>query len=326
MVRQLRTSHFSRISSNLLTRYTNKGDVPGLDFARESSYPVVLTGRRNSANSLAKTLQYAFVIGAIAACLMHIREANALGVNAWIESERIASDKNLPTESCYTSRRVGQYVGISRPTPQIKKFSVSLNIQNILWSNGGTGKMRSLTASARHFWPQQSRSWWGSGISISKIKRGGHPRIAEEAVSIDLHSPSWCISAVLPNGSKPPIELASISWFVKGQQSFRENEGTLIGDKSFSSELRLLASSEPQRAGESGNYKSSERRNTYAVAFDKTSGTGNIRSENGSVTGWLVFGGGIGIGVLLVIYAALKEWRRGTFNSHKNRQQNNDQG
>jgi hypothetical protein len=35
----------------------------------------------------------------------------------------------------------------------------------------------------------------------------------------------------------------------------------------------------------------------------------DISSEHGSVTGWLVFGGSIGLGILLIIYAILKERR-----------------
>jgi hypothetical protein len=80
----------------------------------------------------------------------------------------------------------------------------------------------------------------------------------------------------------------------------------------------LLASSEPQSAGEGCNYDCCKGRYPNAVALNKTLGTFNVSRDDGAETGWLFFGGNIFVGIFILAYAALKEWRERALESNKN--------
>ncbi len=116
--------------------------------------------------------------------------------------------------------------------------------------------------------------------------------------------------AVLPRRGQPPIPAAGRRvWLIKASDPGSENEGSFVGDQGLPSKLGLLSRGEPERASEGGDNDCSESGNTDAVPLNEQARIGYIRNNDGAITGWIFFGRSIGFVILLLIYAAMKEWR-----------------
>jgi hypothetical protein len=247
---------------------------------------------------LSKSLKCAFFVGAISAGLVQIKEAHPIRINEGIKQQWTASAHYAPAISSEVSWGAGKSVGVASPSPQIEKSPTALNVQDILWRERWMLQMRGLATGTKHFWPQHTRTGWNIWVNLIEVEIGRDWHIAKKAVCVNLQSLSRSFPTIVPNRTNAPIKMSGsdirlIQWLL----STRKNEGSFIGNKSFSSELGLSAGGHPQSTGEGSNYNGAERSYSRAVVLNELSRTADISRDNGSVTGWL-------------IYAALKE-RRG---------------
>jgi hypothetical protein len=73
----------------------------------------------------------------------------------------------------------------------------------------------------------------------------------------------------------------------------------------------------PQREREERDENSSERSQRPVVPFYKGSRTANMSVDYDAESGWIFFGGGIGLGFLLLGYTLLKRWHKSAFGQDK---------
>jgi hypothetical protein len=85
----------------------------------------------------------------------------------------------------------------------------------------------------------------------------------------------------------------------------------------FLRKTSLLSCRAPQRAREGGDYNGSEGCDTPVMALDKLSRTSKISTNRGTEGAWISFGGGAGVCIFVLFYAALKDWRDGTLSQNK---------
>ena len=173
------------------------------------------------------------------------------------------------------------------------------------------------------FGPRSSGPRWD--LTFNKPKICWQRCIAKFGIDIQSKIPSWSITAVLPVGADAPIILVGGGiQFPHWSNARSENEGALIRYQSFFSKFGLAASSKPKCTSEGGDHNSCQRSNAVMVSINKSTRAIGINRNSGPETGWLFFGGGIGFGILLFIYAALKTWGKRAFRRHKYRHQNRD--
>ena len=276
---------------------------------------------RAAAGPLAKTLQATFFVGAISASLINIPELHTIGINERIKGEGIACTEYAPTKSSYVFRRVWQRIKISSPTPEVEKFCSILNVENILWSERRMRHVRSLPSWAYHFWSHHSRPGRSVWINRVKIESLGYWQITEKAVAIQSQLPRWRIAAILPDGTYPPIEMASnYVGFEKSPNSSRKNEGPFIGNEGLSGEFSLPTSGKPERSRESGNDDCGKRGDCRIISSEHPEGAADVVIDRDLEGGWIFFGGA-GIFILVVGgYALLECRRKNPFRHEKNRQ------
>jgi hypothetical protein len=269
----------------------------------------------------AKSLMTALIVSAVAATMMDIEKANALRVEAGIKSERVTRSEDLPTEPRYALWCIGEGIKISNPSPKIEKFSVVLDVQNVLGANSCLWHMWRGSAGAYHLGSQHPGARWSSGINISKIEIRLHPSIAERAIAIKLHLAGVSIAAVLPNWRDSPVEssLNKRVRFVEWAYAARENKSPLVGNKGFFGDLGLSTGGQPQRASEGSDYDSGERANRTFVSLYEAASTPNVAISGDTEGGWIFFGG---IGAFIIFmcgYAFLECWRENAFHTYKRR-------
>jgi|ERR1700687_2553154 len=258
----------------------------------------------------AKTLTYTLIVSAITSCVMQVGELHAVGIDGGVKRGWIASSEYLPAKSGYMTWSIGQNIRILCPAPQIKKLSARLNIHDVLRCQRRLIPVRSLTAIFNSLGGQYSSSGRSEWISSPEIKPRWHRRIAQEAISINLKLASWSIAAIFPSGGKSPVKMSSTwVWLVEWPDPNGGDKCTFIGNECVPGELGLLASGEPQRTSKGGYYECGESRDADAMALNKQARAGDIGNDDSAITGWIIFGGGVGFSILLVIYAALKERR-----------------
>jgi hypothetical protein len=102
-----------------------------------------------------------------------------------------------------------------------------------------------------------------------------------------------------------------------------KNERAFVGNESLPRQFGLAAGGDPQRTGESGDNDGRESGDGSAVGVNKLPAAANVPINQSDPAGsYIVFGGGVLVGLLVLFYAALKDWREGTFREIKGRQQN----
>jgi hypothetical protein len=215
---------------------------------------------RKRHNGLAKALQCALFIGAIAVCFVNVEKANPAGINDGIEHKRVAVCHYPPAIPRYMSWSVGQPIAISCPSPEVKEFVSPLHIENILRTQSGIWHVWSLPAGTGHFRPEHSGPRRSGGISIMEVERCRDGHVAKEPVSIELQSLGCSVTTVLPERAYPPMEMSSF-WvrFIKCLNTASENECSFICDKRVFSELELSGRRSPERGGEGSYDYSGER-------------------------------------------------------------------
>lgn len=233
------------------------------------------------------------------------------------ESQRVALAINEPAKFGDVRGSVGENIVISSPPPQVDEFSTGLGIRKVLSRYCGLACARCETTSVFCTWSHKSFLFIRHGI-VEEIA-DGQGSISNLATDANHTVSSRRISAIAPEQAKSPIvmqrnyvkfpELTVMIW---------KKESRFIGNEGLFGKFRLGIAGEPESAGESSNHKCCEGGNSYAVTLNELPRTVDVSGDDGSVTGWLVFGGSIGFGILLVVYAAFKERRRGAFNAHKN--------
>lgn len=57
------------------------------------------------------------------------------------------------------------------------------------------------------------------------------------------------------------------------------------------------------------------------MALDKLARTSKISANRGAESAWIFFGGGLGVCIFVLLYAALKDWRDRTLSKDKNPRQ-----
>jgi hypothetical protein len=217
---------------------------------------------------LSKSLNCAFFVGTISAGLVQIKEAHAIRINDGIKQQWIAGAYYAPAISSEVSWGAGKSLGVASPSPQIEKSPTALYVQDILWRERWMLQMRGLATAAKHFWPQHTRTWWSKWVNLIEVEIGRDWHIAKEAVCVKLQSLSRGFPTIVPNRTNAPIKMSGsdirlIHWLY----STCKNEGSFIGNKSFSSELGLSTGGHLQSTGEGSNYNGAERSYSHAVVL-----------------------------------------------------------
>jgi len=274
---------------------------------------------------LSKPLQLALIIGAITASFIDVEEANAVGINDRIKDYWIADCHYSPAIPSNVLRRSGQRVMISRPSPQIKKLPAALHVHDVLWGKRSTGHVRRLTSAAVHLWTDHSGTRRDRRICVVEIKSGWNLHVAKKAVRIKLQTARRSVATVMPHGTYSPIKMArSDIGFIKWLYSTSEYEGALVSNEGVPGELSLSTSSDPEGASERRDYNSCESSNRGRVSVNEIASASNVRNKDGDAGGFIIVGGSIGIGLIVLLYAALKDWREVAFRKIKNRKQRDD--
>jgi hypothetical protein len=81
----------------------------------------------------------------------------------------------------------------------------------------------------------------------------------------------------------------------------------------------------PQGASESCDENGRDCSKYAVVTFSKNSGALDVSSDRDLEGGWLFFGGIFGTGICILLYAALKDWRKDAFSSYKDGREDNQQ-
>jgi len=264
--------------------------------------------------ALAKSLQTAFVIGAIASSIMAISDCHAVGVHVGIKSVRIPYKFYLPTESCdmLGCTRCGRK--ISCPTRQIGKFSASLNINNILRCERGLmRRMGCCSPIAVYFWPHHATARTLLGIDLTEPIINRNDNVAEPTIGVNSQLSGRGFSTVPPNRRNTPIPLSSSGIkFVESKYSTRENEGALVGNEGFAGQLDLAIGGDVQSASECCNDNSGECGDRAVVGIQKLTCTANVPVNDGA-GGYVFFGGILFVCIFILAHAALEDRRKVAF-------------
>jgi len=274
--------------------------------------------------SLTKSLQLTFLIGTVAVGHVQIENAHAIGIDNRIKSERVATEKDLPTEPSYVFGGPGQGIAVTSPSIQIEKFSTILDFHYVLGSESGTPQAGCLPSWACSFWPQHASSCRKFGINVSQIKILGHSLVAKERTCIDLQSPRWGIATIFPHRGSTPIKMARGGiCLIKSCNTASKYESPLIRNKRFTGQFGLSACSNPQSSSERGNENCGDGTDGRFIGLYKTAAATNVAIDSDTENGWIFFGGISAFIGFMCCYALLECWRKCSFGKYKRRDKYN---
>jgi hypothetical protein len=159
---------------------------------------------------------------------------------------------------------------------------------------------------------------------LSEIEGFRQRHIAKKAIGVNSQIAGWRFAAILPGGRQSPVEVSRrCVGFEQPYDACGKNERAFVGNESLPRQFGLAAGGDPQRTGESGDNDGRESGDGSAVGVNKLPAAANVPINQSDPAGsYIVFGGGVLVGLLVLFYAALKDWREGTFREIKGRQQN----
>jgi hypothetical protein len=232
------------------------------------------------------------------------------------ELERVANRRDCPTEMSRVARRFGEFIPVSRPSPQVHMFSSLLDVDNVLGCDCGKRSGRGNSSGRSHFRTEKTATC--SDITSERIFRREY-RVAQFAIGLNGQVLWRGVTAILPNGPKPPIILARLGniFFPIGEDSVRKNERSFIGNEGLPGQVGLLGSCAPKGSGE-GCYDGSKGGDSPIVLVNEVTGTLDVP---GKESGWVFFGGIAAVLIALLGYAGFEGWREGAF---KHYQRHND--
>lgn len=203
---------------------------------------------------------------------------------------------------------------IASPTPQIEKFPICLNIQNIL-RRDRISKWRRSSIHRRIRWQKAVPRLTGFDEVVPNGERG----ISQFTIDIQCQILGRGVSAVAPCWSEAPIMLASdrVERVILRNYIDGKYEGPLIRNESFASQLGLPTSSDPESAGECSNHNSRNSCEACAVEIKKSSGTLSIHTDLGVEIGRTFIRRVIAAATIVPAYAALKSWRERTLSNQR---------
>jgi hypothetical protein len=243
--------------------------------------------------TLAEALTCAFFVGTIASSFIDVNETHAVGINDGIKEQRIASREYAPTISSDALWCPWHTIRVSRPSPQIEKFSSVLYVQNILrcqrrlmWN------MWRLSCRTTPFRPQHSCSGTLEGIKVIEIKVCRDRCVAEKTVAVQLQILRRGVAAILPDRHHSPVEMPGPDIrLIHGLYSGCKDECSFVCNECLSGQLRLLASGDPQSAGEGRDDDGRQRSNRRLIRFYKPTRASYVAINSDTESGWVFFGG-----------------------------------
>src|SRR5207247_2309699 len=171
--------------------------------------------------------------------------------------------------------------------------------------------MRGLSSGTNHFGTQHSGPRTRERIDISEIKIWRHGCVAKKTISIKSQVLRGGVAAILPNSAYSPIEVSSrYIGLIQGLYSAREDERSLVCNERLSSQLCLLASSNPQNASEGRDNNSGNRGDRSLAFIQKVSRASNVIKDHGAASGILFLVGISLFGGMVLAYALLECWRK----------------
>lgn len=270
-----------------------------------------------SITALAKPLQYAVVVGAVAAGQINVAEGNGLVGGSWVVSERIANSYNSPGKSRDVMRGTGKDIVIANPSPQVEKFFPLLNIENVKWGNRSSWTLGSYAAVNTGFRSDESVPCMRRIMPELEIAR--ERRISEFAFSAHCHATGWRLPAILPRWTKPPvIKSGLLVQLPETAQTLRKYKSPFVCGQCFSGKFRLSAGGDPKSPRECSNDNGRQGCDGRSGIIQIAASAFNVTVNRGTEDGWTFFGGAAAFISLLSGYALFECWRKRAFRKYKN--------
>jgi hypothetical protein len=213
-------------------------------------------------------------------------------------------------------------VSVPNPAPKIDEFAPVLSIYNILWRYSCSGHSGGYAPIKLNIWWNNSSACVGARVVKSiACWEDGIPNLA-----LDIHRKISCRakSRIFQNWFKAPIPQSGIIIsFPKLAETRDKNECATTGNERLSSQISLPAGSNPKCAGKGGDNQCRKCIDAGLVPINESTRASDVIVNDGAESGWIVFGGGIVLALLVPAYACLEKWRRRTFDQNERDQQNN---
>jgi hypothetical protein len=143
---------------------------------------------------------------------------------------------------------------------------------------------------------------------IEALRQDG---IAQFTSNVKFGILSRSIPTIFPIWSKFPKVLSGpVGLFPKRRNSGWGNESSIPGYQRIFCQRCLQTGSSPEGSGECSDYNSGEGSDTGRIPIKEVPTAFDVRSDDGGEGGWIVFVGGILVGVFVVGYAIVERLRK----------------
>ena len=149
-------------------------------------------------------LNFAFIVCTVTFVVMDNGEVQAIrSVGGWVRvvGGGVSNRDDLPAKSSKAFRCLGEHIIVLAPPHEVEKFTIVLNVDNVLYRYGLTNFRRSHSPLLLEFWPKITSTNVRGGVT--EVKTIGERSVSKFAVRVNPHVSGWCIPRISPHRPEP---------------------------------------------------------------------------------------------------------------------------